>query len=498
MADLRDLLSAAQAFCRKNDRASGRAKPSDKKNAAYRRIACSGSERLNLLLRRGAVADFRRASDMRFDVAAGEKKANVWRVGAESFGDADALIGAISDSPADLPNCSGSAGQNKKGRRDFFDALVSSAQNSEDPRFPFDESLAEANSLCDWQNCDPAVAEMLSPLFFSRAFDVLRPLLSQNILCDAQIQWRCGGWLYDGSPAMFGYIDDKIDFFAPQTQASFAATFFHAQTPHLRRHIAVSSHSQDDARCAALGQTLSAVARSIAQVGGYDALAFGNDNADCYILMPSAVYSLVYAIIEEIERIKFENAEPLDPSFLSSELVLRCDPGDRAFAPNAPGIRIDARARRVRPLTCIQNGAYAEFPQTDIAAQSVHASPNGHAAVSDGSKARFFCPVLAPLPDAPELLRSDVPAAAEIASQTIPGRLCCIERAAVIRSDLGDLRIIFPNGGIICKDGECLGHAAAPRRAFPLSCWLKNARAVCPPARIGGIAVPALSVTPDF
>ncbi len=498
MADLRDVLSAAEAFCRKNGRDSARAKSSDKKSAGYRRVACWGSERLALLLRRGAVADFRRAGDMRFDVAAGEKKSNAWRVGAESFGDAEAFAGAISGSSAELPDCLGGTDPNKKGRRDFFDALISSAQNAADPRFPFDESLAETNSVRDWQNCDPTVAEMISPLFFSRAFDVLRPLAAQNILCDAQIQWRCGGWLYDGSPCLFGFIDDNADFFAPQTQASFAANFFHGQTPHLRRHIAVSSHSQDDARSAALGETLSAVARSMARVRGYAPLAFGNDNADRYILMPSAVYSLVYAIIEEIERIKFENAEPLDPSFLSSELVLRCDPGDRAFAPNDPAVRIDARAQRVRSLTCIQNGAYAEFPQTDVAAKNGQSVPNGHAAVPDGSKARFFCPVLAPSPDASPLPRCDVPATAEIASQTIPGRLCCIERVAVVRSGSGDLRVILPNGGVICKDGECLGYAAAPGRAFSLSCWLKNAGAVCPPVRIGGIAVPALSVTPDF
>lgn len=526
MADLRDFRGVLEAFTGSNAKSTS-SKSYSKKSAPYRRIVCTGSEWSKLILRHSLISNFEHASDMSFDVTAATKD-RAWRVKRESFGDVHGLVSAMN----------GSDSSAKNSIQDFFAKLLLSAENGTDPRAPFDEEASKSNFQQSLECYDATIADMLSPVFFHYAFETLRPAMMSGFSVDAQIEWRHGGWIHDGSPRAFGYVDDNVKFFAPQTQALCMATLYRPEKPHLRRYLAACAESPTNAAHDAFMASVETATQALTKAQGYAPLAFCDKNVDRWILMPSAVVSLVHAIIDAIHRIKFDD-ESFDASFLSPDLELRCNPyhcafgkdggqkrkrrsylvdGDDAMdmaeidnyragsaansganvARRATGVVVDARGQVTQSISIIKNSEWGEFPKThasEYRSQMPQTAPNGHAVDETGSMARVFCPVLSGTDGDADAI---APWTGEGVSQMHRGKICCIERLGAYLSPSGDIRVVVPNGGILFQDGDCLGHITAPMREFELSDWLAKARAISAPMRIGGIAAAMLEVEPNL
>ena len=475
------------------------------------------------MLNHGLISSYERGSDMRFDVTAAAPGGGAWRTARESFSDATSLVSAIH------PVESGTADT----IQEFLNRMLSSANIVDDPRLPFDEKASESNFLQNFDGYDAAIADMLSPVFFHYAFETLRPAMMGGFLVDAQIEWRHGGWIYDGSPRAFGFVDDKVNFFSPQTQALCLASFYASEKRRLRRYLAYGGDSAMRATTDGFASSIETVTRSLTKAQSYAPLAFCNDHVDRWVLMPSAVISLVKAISDAIWETKRHGVEALDPSFMSSHLDLRCDPYHRAFLPREdqePSRRIpvsaaenktatdaltaqgstgedakrsenpmiDARGQYVRAISLIQNGAWAEFPKSDVEISRMKSpgrAPNGRAVDETGEVSRVFCPVLSSASgDADERASST----GEDLSQSMRGKICCIERLGAYVSPCGEIRVVVPNGGVLFQDGDCLGHTTAPLREFAISDFLGKAQAISAPQRIGGIAAATLEVEPNL
>ena len=478
---------------------------------------------MKLMLNHGLISSYERGSDMSFDVTAAAAKGGAWRTARESFSDATSLVSAIN------PVESGT----EDTIHEFLNRILSSASIGDDPRSPFDEKASESNFLHNFDGYDAAIADMLSPVFFHYAFEALRPAMMGGFLVDAQIEWRHGGWIYDGSPRAFGFVDDKVKFFSPQTQALCLASFYASENGRLRRYLAYGGDSAMRATTDGFASSIETVARSLSKAKSYAPLAFCNDHVDRWILMPSAVISLVKAILDAIWETKRHGVEALDPSFMSSHLELRCDPYHRSFLPRdeqepsrrvpvsedgnetetgAHGVQgnegedakrpknpmIDARGQYVRAISLIQNGSWAEFPKTDVEmsrTKSPGRAPNGRAVDETGEVSRVFCPVLS---SASGDVEGQASSTGEDLSQSMRGKICCIERLGAYVSQRGEIRVVVPNGGVLFQDGDCLGHTTAPLREFAISDFLGKAQAISAPQRIGGIAAATLEVEPNL
>ena len=159
---------------------------------------------------------------------------------------------------------------------------------------------------------------------------------------------------------------------------------------------------------------------------------------------------------------------------------------------------IDARGQYVRAISLIQNGSWAEFPKTDVEmsrTKSPGRAPNGRAVDETGEVSRVFCPVLS---SASGDVEGQASSTGEDLSQSMRGKICCIERLGAYVSQRGEIRVVVPNGGVLFQDGDCLGHTTAPLREFAISDFLGKAQAISAPQRIGGIAAATLEVEPNL
>lgn len=316
------------------------------------------------------------------------------------------------------------------------------------------------------------------------------------------------------------------------------ATFYRPEKPHLRRYLAACAESPTNAAHDAFMASVETATQALTKAQGYAPLAFCDKNVDRWILMPSAVVSLVHAIIDAIHRIKFDD-ESFDASFLSPYLELRCNPyhcafgkdggqkrkrrsylvdGDDAMdmaeidnyragsaansganvARRATGVVVDARGQVTQSISIIKNGEWGEFPKThasEYRSQMPQTAPNGHAVDETGAMARVFCPVLS---------GTDGDADA-IAPWTGGGRFANASRKDLLHRAA---RCVFiakwryssrrAKWWHFVPRWRLFGAYHGAMREFELSDWLAKARAISAPMRIGGIAAAMLEVEPNL
>lgn len=462
MADLRDFASYLDAFQRETSTPK----------SIYRRLICRGYDAVDLAFQNGAVAHYGYSSCMVFDAVIGQKKDKIWRTKRESFRDAITLSSA----------------------NGLWERMLNGVEAGADPRFPFDEAAAEADFSQNLPLYDAVVADMLSPLVFHHAFESCRKVLTSHIRFDGHFSWRHGAWLPSGTPRTFGILDDKLRFFAPQTQISATLSFFPENAPHLRRFCT----------CASFENTpfdFSPIVESLKAACAYPLLAFDATNVDQCFLMPSAVLTILEALVPFFSSPSNRDEPPSALTRLAAavptSLRVTCDPYHATFTGKdgvPPQVLLDARAKRVERLVLLQNGTILEMPQTDITGRAPNAAPNGHAVDETGKRAAVFCPVLESNTPLTEAISPENAMLPERLSAIHPGKIACIEKISSICREDGTLSFYLPNGAILCQNGECLGHMSAPKTAFTLEQLLDSATVASNPIRLGSMAVPVLKL----
>lgn len=408
---------------------------SKRPSTQYRQIRGSGSSCFHLKLRNGVVDAVRRSSDLSVEMRTSEKEGKNWRQAASIFADFSFL----------------------NQWEETLNMLKRASVRGEDIREPFDDSLGAVSAAPKLTQYDAVIGNMASPLVFHRMFETVKNLLESGYRVDADMYWRVGGFSADQSARTFAFIDNHRFYFEPQTQIETTLAVYHPEMPLFRRICHQTTwRFADDFIPDNLHLSLDALRRA-------PILSWSARNFDRIVLMPTAV--------ADILRLVHKGTFGETGIALSPHIVCVDDPthaifrGVQAHAP----IMLDGSGRRVK-LALLSKAQ--TLTRLGVCPMVLRAS--GEDAVSEN----MIC--------------------AESLSETLSGRLLCIEKIRVFENvEKGESVICAPYGGVLCRDGRCLGYVAPPQHPGDWALNLTKAKAVSNLVRLGSMALCALDISED-
>lgn len=428
----------------------------------YVRIQGTGCERVTLQLRHARILNAHRHSNLIVTLTAAEKKGGAWRVGHGFYEDLAVLT--------DLPS--------------HIQRILSSARPEDDPRHGFCETQSIPQK--DLTGYDSVVARLSPAVIYHRAFAMVSELIERELLIDADISWHHGGWRVDEKPCPFAYMDGRTCFLGPRTQVHEDIAVYYPERPQVRRHLSRTTWE--------LGthKNLSAIADALAQTRGLPLYAWSARNIDRVLLMPRAAAQLMRAILPDFD-LPAEAGRPRPEWRMHESLVLQSDPTNALFwGTDNSHLVLDARGHNAQPVSLIAQGHFDQWPTSERNARLVGQTDgnHGHALDEKGNSGPWF-PILRAAQQDDDSRALD---SAEAYSQKLDGRVVCIEDLCVLRDGQNSGTVLMPYGGVLCRDGRCLGHIAPPKNGWPLDDLLNRASPVGSPVRIASMASCALAL----
>lgn len=399
----------------------------------YRQICGRGCAHIHLKLRNGVVDAVRRASDLSVEMRTSDKEGKSWRQAASVFADFSFL----------------------NQWAETLDGLKRTSVRGADTRPPFDDTLSAISAVPKLAQYDAVIGNMASPLVFHRMFETTKNLLESGYRVDADMVWRVGGISADQSAHTFAFIDNDRFYFEPQTQIETRLAVYHPEMLHVRRFCHHTSWRFADAF---VPEKLRA---SMEDMRRAPLLSWSAQNFDRLVLMPTAVAD----ILRLVHQGKFgETGIPLSP-----HIVCVDDPTLAIFRGSSAQTMLDASGRRVK-RTLLSPDQFLHRIGT--------------------------CPAI--LPASGDIEMSENTVCAESLSESLSGRLLCIEKIRVFdNAEKGESVICAPYGGVLCRDGHCLGYVAPPQNLGGWALDLTKAKAVSNLVRLGSMALCALDISGD-
>ncbi|MBQ9396857.1 MAG: hypothetical protein IJU23_15255 [Proteobacteria bacterium] len=409
-------------------------------SAKYFQIRASGCERFDLTMRAGKIRDMQFSSNLRVFRLAAEKKSS-WRSATDVGTDFSFLTQWEKTSSQ----------------------LLAQASNSADPRPPFVEMPHVETMPPGLPQYDPEVAALCSAVIFHRMFQTLSPILEKGFLVDYKTRWQHGASHWNDAPMTFAWTDANGFCFEPQTLVDERFCIYHPDHPRLKRHFCYSSWRLNETA------SLTRFTDALRVAGTAPFFSWNRKNYDRIVFMPSAVIDILKFCLDVMMN-KLSAVPMLPP-----ELVIVDDPLDPLFGRR---ICVDNRGMPVSARDIVKDGK--PWNDTKNARHSgEHDAPS------------IFCPILksAQSTDAVDL-------SPESLSATLDNRTLFIEKIRMFAPDGQGARYLVPDGGILYREGRCLGHVVPAPDSFSLEETLSHSRPVGLPIRIGNAAVCALEYTP--
>ena len=402
----------------------------------YFQIRASGCERFDLVMQAGKIRNMQFSSSLRVFRLAAEKKSS-WR-SANDVG-TDFRFLAQWEKTSSL--------------------LLSQAANSADPRPPFVEMPRVETLPPGLPQYDPEIAALCAAVIFHRTFQTLSPILEQGLSVDYKTRWLHGASHWNDAPMTFAWADANGFCFEPQTLVDERFCIYHPDFPHHKRYFGYSSWRLNDTA------PLTRFAEAIKMAQSAPFITWNRKNYARVILMPSAVIDIFKFCLDRAMN------KPSGLPNLPPELVIVDDPFDPLFGRR---VCVDERGIPVSAREIVKDGAL---------------QPNKEA--SRDKSTSIFCPILKSLQ-----AQEPIELTPESLSSRRDNRTLFVEKVRVFAPDGQDVRLLVPDGGILYREGRCLGYVVPPPESFSLNDILSHSHPVGTPVRMGNAAVCALEFIP--
>lgn len=420
-----------------------------KTSVQYQRVRAFGSNHAEVSFQNGRVDAFHLWDDLAVELFVSEKKSAKWAFSTETCPD----FSAISE------------------WNDYVSRRLSTAVLGNDPRPPFADNPVIEERPAYLLHYDPEIAQMLSPVIFHRIYQTTKNILQKGFLFDCHVHWSHGGISWMRQPLLFCWVDANAFYFAPQTQIDETITIWHPDYPLFKRTLISSVYRLSDT------MNLENLCEDLLSVQGTPFYAWNRKNVDHVVLMPGAAAKLLIAFLNEC----LQSAETFKAyaAHLSSFLVLMDTPDAPVFGRS---YLVDANGHLVKSILMMQASQAEEIPS----------SQNGHAAAAESDPLQVYCPMLA----AAQADNEEIELSPEKISEMMAGRILIVEDIRVVTLGPKETHVLFPKGGVLYREGRCLGHVAPMTHPMDLYSLLKSARPIGKPVRIGGLATCALEFAP--
>ena len=433
-----------------------------KHDALYSQWQAAGAESFELQFQNGRILSSRTWSDLEITMLCAQKKGKSWRATLETAQD----IRALSE------------------WHQTSERMMKSATVQSDPRPAFGDIPKYDVMPQSLFRYDPQVASLLPALVYHRAFQTFQTLLKSGFLMDAVCTWHHGGRSWQETPLTFAWCDTHRFCFLPQTRIDEAISLFSPEFPKKRRFLAFSNDKLASIPPIHLWlehlQTAMHASWIDWHLGQFDRI----------VLMPSVMARIVTWILKYLPQLTSQD------DLLHRDIILIDEPENPAFRLNGL-IASDGTLCKSNPI--IRKGNVTSFFQK---------SPS----------AAIFCPVLRaanvtvdaktsqhdenyPIqtttqPQTPDVEFDMSPFVPETISTRLPGKILCIEHAQILAADTSSPKLYLPNGAILCRNGQCIGHVVPPSQPLDLLNTIRQAVPVTDPIRIGGIAACGVAYEP--
>ncbi len=434
MSDLSDFVGAAYSLYRQLSR--------QKTSSEYSQLRASGAEAVRVCLSAGKIRSMDFTSNLTVTVTHGLKKSS-WRSTKDNYCDFSIL----------------------SNWKETLERRILKAAPGPDPRPAFVENPKVENQPTGLLRYDPEVARSLSPVIFHRLFQTLNPVFEAGFMADCELTWLHGATCHNGEPMPFAWIDANGFYFGPQTRIDESVTIYHPSAPQKRRHF-----SQTTWRLSQIAD-LTPVTEELKTIQSEPLLKWSSHNIDQIILAPRASAQVFKYLLARIEA----NDASVE---LLANLELFEAPESPLFERNG---LIHAKGGAIKSGAVYEGGSRRTIPNKFFR--------------SDGTESpRIYCPLFRPA----GLLREETPTefSGSNLSKGHQERLLVIENIELVPVYGEAPRVFFPSGGILYRDGRCLGHVAPPGDSISFESFIRQITPTGAPIRIGGIAACALEFKP--
>lgn len=419
-----------------------RALSKQRTSAKYIQVRASGCDRFDLHMTAGKIESMQFKSSLMISRLIGEKK-SFWKTAEDTASNFNFL----------------------NQWKENFELLLASGKKSEDPRPSFAENPRYEELQPGLRLYDPEVAQLIPAVIFHRIFQLLSPVLEKGFLVDFSTTWRHGASFWNDVPMTFAWADANGFYFGPQTRIDESICIYHPERPRLRRFVEFTSWRISDI------PSILEIAETMDGVKSEPLLTWSKRNIDKIVFLPQAVSSMMSALLSLLSN---ENVNASVIPSLNSTLELADEPENPLF--QCEGM-IDARGRLVKSVSIIKNGEIQPF----------HSLEHAHFSDKEGHWG-ICCPILKPVTSDET---SDM--SPENLSRQIPGRILFIEKIQLLPSQEGT-QVFVPAGGVLYREGKCLGHVVAPPQTLRFDDIWGRAKPIGSPVRTGAFATCALEI----
>lgn len=434
MSDLSDFVGAAYSIYRQLSR--------QKTSSEYSQLRAAGAQVAHVRLQTGKIRSMEFTSNLSVTVTHGQKKSS-WRSSKETLCDF-ALLSTW---------------------KQAVERLSSKAAPGPDPRPAFVNNPKVEEQPTNLLRYDPEVARGLSPVIFHRLFQTLNPVFEAGFMADCDLTWLHGGICHNAEPMPFAWIDTNGFYFGPQTQIDESITIYHPSAPQRRRHFYQTSW-----RLSQIAD-LTPITTELKSLHKTPLLKWSPGNIDRILVTPQASAQVFNHLLAGLEA----NDASVE---LPANLELFEAPESPLFERNG---LIHAKGGAIKSGVVYEAGARRAIPNKLYA--------------SDGREfSRIYCPLFCPAGLSQEETAGDYSGAA--LSKGHQERILVIENIELVPVYGEAARLLFPSGGVLYRDGRCLGHVAPPDGSISLESFIHHVTPTGAPIRIGGIAACALEYTP--
>ncbi|MBO4350420.1 MAG: hypothetical protein J6A01_05675 [Proteobacteria bacterium] len=420
-----------------------------KTSVQYQRVRASGSNHAEVSFQKGRLESFHLWDDLTVDLFVAEKKNTQWGISSETCADFSAMT----------------------EWNDYVTRRLSTAASGNDPRPPFAENPVIEECPAYLLHYDPEIAQMLSPVIFHRIYQTTKNILQKGFVFDCHAHWSHGGISWQNQPLPFCWVDSNAFYFAPQTQIDETITIWHPDYPQLKRTLISSVYRLSDT------MHLDDLCDELISVQNSPFYAWNRKNIDHIVLMPGAAAKLLGAFLNE--SLQSPETLKVSASHLSSFLVLMDTPDAPVFGRS---YLVDANGHLAKSIVMVQGSQAEEIPS----------SQNGHAPASENDSLQVYCPMLA----AAQADDEEIEITPQKISEAMAGRILIVEDIRVVTLGPKERHVLFPKGGVLYREGRCLGYVAPIAAPMDLHSLIKSAHPVGKPVRIGGLATCALEFAP--